>query len=130
MPFFHYHHYHLFLLSFDTINYHLLSFIFTRMFYLTGASTHIYSIALNLLLIVVFWFPTLISMICDSKEIIQLNNKVNRHFYDMVKICIIIIWNVNIFTIYDTSFENVMRILPTTYQNKTKMPGKKFGRSV
>ena len=38
----------------------------------------------------------------------------------MVKICGIIISNVNIFTIYETLFENVITILPTTYQKKTK----------
>ena len=43
----------------------------------------------------------------------------------MVKIPAIIIENVNIFTIYETLFKNVITILPTTYQNKTKMPGKK-----
>ena len=43
----------------------------------------------------------------------------------MVKICVIIIQNANTFTIYETLFENVITISPITYQNKTKMPGKK-----
>ena len=38
-----------------------------------------------------------------------------------VKIRVIIIWNVNVFTLYETS-ENVIIILPITYHNKTKMP--------
>ena len=38
----------------------------------------------------------------------------------MVKIPAIIIENVNIFTIYEKLFKNVITILPTTYQNKTK----------
>ena len=28
------------------------------------------------------------------------------------------------FTIYETLLENIITILPRTYQNKTKMPGK------
>ena len=43
----------------------------------------------------------------------------------MVKICVIIIWSVNIFTKYET-FENGTTILPITHQNKTKMPGKNW----
>ena len=35
-----------------------------------------------------------------------------------------LIFFVNIFTIYETLFENVITILPVTYQNRTKMPGK------
>ena len=42
----------------------------------------------------------------------------------MVKIRVVIIQNVNIFAIYEILFENVITILPTTYQNKTKMPEK------
>ena len=48
------------------------------------------------------------------------------HFYDMVKICIIIIKNVNIFTIHETIIEKVIAILPITYQNKTKISGKNW----
>ena len=55
----------------------------------------------------------------------SLSTNVNRTFYDMVKIRVIIIQNVNIVTIYETLFENAIIILPITYQNKTKMPGKK-----
>ena len=55
----------------------------------------------------------------------SLSIKVNRPFYDMVKIfCVIIIQNVNVITIYETLFENVITILPATYQNKIKMPRK------
>ena len=39
----------------------------------------------------------------------------------MVKIRVIIIENVNIFTIYETLFENATTILPIKYQNKTKL---------
>ena len=53
-----------------------------------------------------------------------LRTKVNRRFYGMGKICVIIIENINIFTIYERLFENVMTILSITYQDKTKMPGK------
>ena len=52
------------------------------------------------------------------------STKVNRPLYGMVKICVIIIQNVNILFIYDTLLENVIIILLITYQNKTKMPGK------
>ena len=55
----------------------------------------------------------------------SLRARINGHFYDMVKICIIIIKNVNIFTIYETIIEKVIAILPITYQNKTKISGKK-----
>ena len=90
------------------------------MFYLTGSSTQICSIALNLLVIVAFfWFSTILSIIYDSKEIVQLK-------YNMIKISVIIIQNVNIFHIYETLYENVITILPITYQNKTKMPRKNW----
>ena len=61
------------------------------MFYLTGLTTNICSIAQTLLLTVVFGFPTLISIIYDSKEMCSLSTKVTRPFYDMVKISAIII---------------------------------------
>ena len=54
-----------------------------------------------------------------------LSTKINRPFYHMVKIRVIIVQNVNIFIIYGALFENVITISPITYQNKTKMPGKK-----
>ena len=41
----------------------------------------------------------------------------------MVKIRVIIISSVNIFTIDETVFENVIIILPSTHQKKTKVPG-------
>ena len=44
----------------------------------------------------------------------------------MVKICVIVKWSFNIFIIYETLFENVITILLTTHQIKTKMPGKKL----
>ena len=50
-----------------------------------------------------------------------LSTKINIYFYDIVKIRVIIIQNVNIFTIYQTLFQNVISILPIIYQNKTKM---------
>ena len=59
-----------------------------------------------------------------QKRSCSLNTKVNRPFYDMVRIRIILMKNVNIFIIYETSFENLITILLITYQNKTKMPGK------
>ena len=49
----------------------LESVLTPRIFYLTGSSTNFCSIALTLLLIVAFWFPILISIICDSKVIVQ-----------------------------------------------------------
>ena len=55
----------------------------------------------------------------------SLSSKVNRPFYDMAKILVIIISNVNIFTIYKALFENVTATLPILYQNKTKMARKK-----
>ena len=44
----------------------------------------------------------------------------------MVKVRVIIIRNVNFFTIYETLLENVIATLPITYQNKNKMPGKNY----
>ena len=56
----------------------------------------------------------------------SLSTKVNRPFYDIVKVLVVIIPNVNIFfTTYETLFENVTTILPIIYQNKTEMSGKK-----
>ena len=59
------------------------------------------------------------------QKISCLSTKVNRPFYHMVKIRVIIIQNVNIFTIYGTLFENVITSSQITCQNKTKMAGKK-----
>ena len=52
------------------------------------------------------------------------STKVHRPFNDMKKIRVIIVLNVHTFTIYETLFKNIITILPTTYQNKTKIPGK------
>ena len=54
----------------------------------------------------------------------SLRTKVNKPLYDIVKVRVIIIQKVDIFAMYETLFENVITILPITYQNKTKMPGK------
>ena len=56
-----------------------------------------------------------------QKRSCSLSTKVNQPFHDMVKIRVIIIENVNIFTIYETLFENATTILPIKYQNKTKL---------
>ena len=58
------------------------------------------------------------------KSLRSLSTEVNRHFYDMVKIRVIIIQNINIFTIYGNLLENIITILSITYQNKTRMPQK------
>ena len=58
-----------------------------------------------------------------QKRLYSLNTKANRPFCDVVKISIIT-QNVNVFTIYETLFENVITILPISYQNKIKMAGK------
>lgn len=42
----------------------------------------------------------------------------------MVKACVIITKNFVIFTIYDTLFQNGIKILPITYQDKSKVPEK------
>ena len=59
-----------------------------------------------------------------QKRSCSLSTKVNRCFYDMVKTRVTVIQNVNIFTICETLFENIITILPITYQHKTKIPGK------
>ena len=59
-----------------------------------------------------------------QKKSRSLSTKVNRPFYDMSKIRVMIILNVDIFVIYEILLENVITILPITYQNKSKMPGK------
>ena len=59
-----------------------------------------------------------------QKRSCSLSSKVTRPFYDTVKIRFIIISNVIIFTVYETFFKKVIKILPITYQNKTTMPGK------
>ena len=56
----------------STLHFLRILLVLTRMFYLTGSSTHIWSIVRNLLLIVVLWFSTLISILYESKEIVQI----------------------------------------------------------
>ena len=59
-----------------------------------------------------------------QKKSRSLSTKVNRPFYDMSKIRVMIILNVDIFVIYEILLENVITILPITYQNKSKLPRK------
>ena len=59
-----------------------------------------------------------------QKSSCSVSTKVNKYFYGMVKIHVIIIQNVNIFTIYETQFQSVINISLMIYQNKIKMPGK------
>ena len=42
----------------------------------------------------------------------------------MVNILVIINLNFNHFTIYEILLENVIKVFPKNYKNKTKMPGK------
>ena len=58
-----------------------------------------------------------------QKRSCSVSTKVNRPFYDVVKICVIVMKNVDILTIHET-FENVITILLITYQSKTKISGK------
>ena len=83
------------------------------------------SIALNLLLVVLFWFPTLTNIVYDPKEVVQVRTKVNRSFDDMVKIRVVIVQSVSIFTKCGSLIKNVIIILPIAYQIKIKMPGEK-----
>lgn len=43
-----------------------------------------------------------------------LSNKISRPFYDMVQIRVIIMWNVNIFTVYEILLENIKTLSPIT----------------
>ena len=52
------------------------------------------------------------------------STKGNRIFYDMVNIRAMITQNFNTLTKYKTLFENVITILPITYQNKTEVSQK------
>ena len=72
----------------------------TRKFYQAGWSTNICSIATTLLLMAVSFFLTLISIIHDSKDIVKFNRhiepitiqyQVNKQFYYMIKIRVIIV---------------------------------------
>ena len=60
-----------------------------------------------------------------DKRSCNLSTKVYRPFYGIVKIPVTIMKNVNIFTIYETLFENVITIVSISYKNKTKIHGKK-----
>ena len=40
----------------------------------------------------------------------------------MMKIRVVIIQNLNVFTIYETLLQNVINISPIIYRNKSKMP--------
>ena len=54
----------------------------------------------------------------------SLSTKVNWNFDDILKIHLTRINNANIFTIHEYLIYNVMKILPTIYQNNPKVPGK------
>ena len=56
-----------------------------------------------------------------QKRSCSLSAKVNWIFCNMIKICLIVINNVNMFTIYESLPKNFKTILPTIHQNKTKM---------
>ena len=73
------------------------------MFSLAESSTNVCSIAPTLLM-VVFLFLTLLSTIYDSGEIVQSKYQIKKQFYDMIKVSVIIILNVNVFTVYETLF--------------------------
>ena len=45
-------------------------------------------------------FETLMCAIYDTKEIVQFKHQSELEFYDMIKIRLIMINNVNIFTVY------------------------------
>ena len=59
-----------------------------------------------------------------QKRSCTLITKVNWDSYDMVKSGLIMINNVNIFTIYESLLQNVIKILPAIQHNKTKVLGK------
>ena len=59
-----------------------------------------------------------------QKRLRTLSTKVNGNFFDIIKIRLIMINNVNICTIYESLIYNAMTILLTIYQNKTKYLGK------
>ena len=59
-----------------------------------------------------------------KKRLCSLNTKVNKPIYDMVKIRVIIIYNVMIFTIYVALLANAITVLLIIHQNKPKMTGK------
>ena len=52
-----------------------------------------------------------------QKRLRSLSTEINLYFYDMVKICVIIIQDVHIFTKHKT-IQNVTKILPIIYKKK------------
>ena len=46
------------------------------------------------------------------------------NLYGIGKISLIKINDANIFTIYESLLKNIIKILPTIYQDKAKVPGK------
>ena len=51
----------------------------------------------------------------------SLSTEVNRPFYDMVEILVVIIFKMLFFTICGTLFRSVIKVLPITHRNKSKM---------
>ena len=72
----------------------------SRIFYLTGSSTKTYVVIQTLLLLVLLDFKSSQVTYIIEKRSYSLSTKVNWHLYDMVKIQLMMINNVNIFTIY------------------------------
>ena len=54
----------------------------------------------------------------------SVSTKVDWNFYNIVKTYLIMINNVNYLTIYVSLLQNIIKLLSTTYQNKTKDLGK------
>ena len=52
-----------------------------------------------------------------QKRSCTLNAEFNWHFYDIIKICLIVVNNVNLFTMYESLLENFMKMLPTICQS-------------
>ena len=83
-------------------------------------STNICVIALTLLLMVAFRFQALISTMFDSKEIVQFKNQSWLLFLWQGRIYPVMIHYVNIFTNNESLIQDVIRVLPISYQNNTK----------
>lgn len=82
------------------IVYNLLPMVF----YLTGLSTNTRFVIQTLSLMLVFRFKTLVSVIyIIQKKSCSLSTKINWNFEDMVQNRPVVINNVTIFTIYDSS---------------------------
>ena len=56
----------------------------------------------------------------NHKRLCSLGTKVNQDFYDMIKTRVVVISNFDVFTTYDSLFQN--KILTIIYQSKTKTP--------